>query len=182
MNRVFIFLIAVSLTACSSLKVNTDFDKSITFSKYKTFSFYQFADKGQSSVGGLNKSRIISAIRTEMIKKGFTETASGTDVWVNATTILENKKSVTSTTNYYGYGGYYRPYGWGAGNTTSYNVHDYKSGSLIIDIIDASTKQLIWQGTGNKDIEKPSSDPDKAIAEIVSAIMKDFPPGKDNKK
>ena len=102
---------------------------------------------------------------------------------VNATTILENKKSVSSNTNYYGYGGYYRPYAWGPGfsGTTTYNVYDYKDGSLIIDIVAASNKQLLWQGTGNKEIDKPSKDPDHDIAEVVAKILSNFPPAAKNK-
>ncbi|HRI19806.1 MAG TPA: DUF4136 domain-containing protein [Panacibacter sp.] len=168
----------VFFAACSTIKVATDYDRSADFSKYKTFSFYQLVDKSES-VSDLNKTRIINAIRAEMIKKGLTETSSNPDVFVHATTILEDKKSVSSSTNYYGYGGYYRPYAWGPGfgGTTNYNVYEYKAGSLIIDIVDAANKQLIWQGTGNKEIDKPSKDPDAVITEAVTKILNGFPPG-----
>jgi hypothetical protein len=53
---------------------------------------------------------------------------------------------------------------------------------LIIDIIDPKTKQLIWEGIGNKEIDKPSSDPDKAISAAVKSIMAGFPPGAATKK
>ena len=58
--------------------------------------------------------------------------------------------------------------GPGFSGTTTYNVYDYKDGSLIIDIVAASNKQLLWQGTGNKEIDKPSKDPDHDIAEVVA--------------
>ena len=60
---------------------------------------------------------------------------------------------------------------------TTYNVDTYKDGSLIIEIIDAKTKKLVWEGIGNKEIDKPVTDPDKKIAAAVAAIMKNFPPG-----
>jgi hypothetical protein len=93
--------------------------------------------------------------------------------------------AVSSTTNYYGYGGVYRPYyysGFGGYNTTNYNIDHYKDGSLIIDIIDASTEKLVWQGTGNKEIDGPVKDPDKRIPEAVGMIMANFPPGAEKKK
>ncbi|HNP24328.1 MAG TPA: DUF4136 domain-containing protein [Panacibacter sp.] len=167
-----------SIISCGSVvKVSSDYDRTADFSKYKTFGFYQLSDKSES-VSELNKTRIINAIKAELTKKGLTENDQNPDVLVNATTILENKKSVSSNTNYYGYGGYYRPYAWGPGfsGTTTYNVYDYKDGSLIIDIVAASNKQLLWQGTGNKEIDKPSKDPDHDIAEAVAKILSNFPP------
>jgi len=64
-----------------------------------------------------------------------------------------------------------------ASGTTTYSTYDYKDGTLMIDVIDAAKKQLIWQGTGNKEIDKPSKNPDQAINEAVQKIMASFPPG-----
>ena len=176
-----VLLAVLMLTTCATLTVTTDYDKTASFSQYKTFAFYQLQDKS-GSVSDLNKNRILRAIRADLLKKGFTETHSNPDLMVNVTTILEDKKSVTAHTDYYGYGGYYRPYGrrmgYAAGpGTTTFNVYEYKDGSLIIDIIDAVKMQLIWEGIGNKQIDKPSSDPDGAINEAVTKIMESFPPG-----
>lgn len=171
------------LASCASVKVTTDYDKTVSFSQYKTFAFYQLDDKS-GSVSDLNKNRILRSIKADLLKKGFTETKENPDLLVNVTTILEDKKSVVATTDYYGYGGVYRPYRWGGGvyagfappSTTTFNVYEYQDGSLIIDIIDAAKKQLVWQGTGNKEIDKPSSDPDTTINEAVTKIMEGFPP------
>ncbi|ESU25815.1 hypothetical protein FLJC2902T_30050 [Flavobacterium limnosediminis JC2902] len=177
-NFSVLLLITALLVSCSSLTVNTDYDKSVDFSKYKSFSFYELTDKS-GSVSELNKKRIVNAVKNEMTKKGFVESAENPDVLINITTILADKKSITANTNYYNYGGYYRPYYWGggyAGATTSYDVYEYKDGSVIIDVIDASNKQLIWQGIGNKEIDSPSKNPEKTINEAVAKIMENFPP------
>ena len=185
-NIGWIFLAILMLTSCARLNVTTDYDKTADFSRYKTFAFYQLTDKS-GSVSDLNKSRILRSIKADVLKKGFTENKDNPDLLVNVTTILEDKKSVTATTDYYGYGGFYRPYGWGMGYagfappaTTTFNVYEYKDGSLIIDLIDAAKKQLVWQGTGNKEIDKPSSNPDAAISEAVTKIMEGFPPSAKN--
>ncbi|MBO9573881.1 MAG: DUF4136 domain-containing protein [Chitinophagaceae bacterium] len=169
------------LSSCSpSLKVTTDYDKNVSFSNYKTYSFYQ-NEKGGSAISELNQERILNAIRTEMGKKGFQENSSSPDLLVNQVTILKDKVAVSSTTDYYGYGGVYRPYFWGAGGgvsaNTQYNVDHYKDGSLMIDIIDANTKHLVWQGIGDKEIDKPLKDPDTEIATAIETIMAGFPPG-----
>jgi hypothetical protein len=161
-----------------ALKVTHDYDKSANFQQYKTFSIVQLSQQHQS-LSQLNQNRIISSVRAEMIKKGFQESGDP-DLLVDMTTILKDQQTVTANTNYYGYGGYYRPYGWGGGMSsgyTTYDVQNYKDGSLVIDVVDAKTKKLIWEGIGNKEIDKPASDPDKQIAAAVTAIMASFPPG-----
>jgi hypothetical protein len=177
-NTILIVVSVLFFNACSSVSVSTDYDRTADFSKYKTFAFYEIADKS-GALSDLNKNRIINAVKSEMLNKGFKETVANPDVMVNVTTVLENKQSVSSNTNVYNYGGYYRPYRWGSGyiGNTTYDVHNYKEGSLIIDIIDGSNKQLIWQGIGNKEIDKPSNDPDKIITEAVTKIMTSFPVG-----
>ena len=112
-----------------------------------------------------------------MVKKGFVETSSNPDLLVNVTAILKEKTALQADT--YNTGGFYRPYGWGGGygGTTTVTSYNYKDGSLIIDVLDASKNLLIWQGIGNKEIDKPSSNPDQAITSAVTKIMAGYPPG-----
>lgn len=162
------------VAACSTLKVTTDYDKSVDFTKFKTFDFVQINVSG--AVSELNQNRIINAIKAEMEKKGFTWDEANPDFLVNATAILQDKKSVSADT--YGYGGVYRPYRWGGGaTTTNFNVYEYQYGSVIIDVVDAASNQLIWEGKGDKEIDSPAKDPDAAIANAVAQILAGFPPG-----
>jgi Domain of unknown function (DUF4136) len=174
-----LLLVILLFISCEpSLKVTHDYDKSASFGQYKTFSIVQL-DQQHQSISQFNQDRIINAVKTEMIKKGFQESSSP-DLLVEIVTVLKNKQSVTANTNYYGYGGFYRPYGWGGGMATgytTYNVQNYKDGSLIIDIVDAGAKKLVWEGIGNKEIDHPSDNPEKDIATAVTAIMASFPPG-----
>lgn len=161
-------------SACSTIKVTTDYDRSADFAKYKAFDFVQINVSG--AISELNQNRIINAIKAEMEKKGFTQDEANPDFLVNATAILQDKKSVSADT--YGYGGVYRPYRWGVGaTTTSFNVYEYQYGSLIIDVVDAVSNQLVWQGTGDKEIDSPAKDPDTAIANAIAQILAGFPPG-----
>jgi hypothetical protein len=183
LGLVFMTAILFASSCEPSLKVTSDYDKSANFQPYKTFRMATL-DIQHQSISQLNQSRIINAVKSEMTKKGFQE-AADPDLEVNAAVVLKDEKSVTANTNYYGYGGYYRPYAWGGGMSsgyTTYSVQNYKDGSLIIDVADAKTKKLLWEGIGNKEIDKPASDPDKAISDAVAAIMASFPPGAAKKK
>jgi hypothetical protein len=179
-------IVVIAITSCGpSLKVTTDYDKNANFSQYKTFAIYH-AEQLNESISQLNQTRILNAIRSEMVKKGFQETTSGPDLLVNPVAIFKDRVSVSSNTNYYGYGGTYRPYYWGGGmgvsGSTTYDVQHYKDGSLIIDIVDANTKNLVWQGIGNREIDGPIKDPDTRIPQSIATIMAEFPPGLAKKK
>ena len=167
-----------------SLKVSSDYDRNANFAGYKTFALYKEPDS-LVTISPLNHDRIMTAVSAEMTGKGFGQTESDPDLLVNPVAIVKNKVSVSANSNYYGYGGYYRPYSWGAGyggySTTSYDVEQYKEGSLIIDVLDAKTKKLLWQGTGNSKIDTDIRDPDQRIREAINKIMADFPPGNPSK-
>lgn len=178
-------LIAVTtlITSCSSsLKVTSDYDKNASFTAYRTFAIDTLLVTQR--VSQLNQNRIINAVKAEMTRKGFMESSSP-DMLVHISTILKDEKSVSASTNYT-YGGYYRPYAWGAGmganSYTTYNVQNYTNGSLIIGVADAKTKSLLWEGIGNKDIDGSFSDADTKIPAAVSSIMVSFPPGAISKK
>lgn len=170
----------IFFSCASPLKVTSDYDKAVNFPQYKTFTLHQ-VDSTKQAISQLNQDRIQNAVRSEMIKKGFQESQTG-DLLVHTTVVLQDKKSVTSNTDFYGYGGMYRPWGWGGGmgvsGYTTYNVQDYKDGSLIIDIADSKTQKLVWEGVGNKEIDKPLKDPDTEISQAVASILAKFPPGK----
>jgi hypothetical protein len=180
-----IFISAATLISCEpTLHVTSDYDKSVNFTNYSTFAVQHLSEKDQT-ISELNVDRIVNAIKAEMIAKGFKEDAAAPQLKVIPVTIFTAKQEVTANTNYYGYGGVYRPYGWGTGMSsgyTTYNVDDYTDGSLIIDVVDASTNKLVWEGVGNKEIDKPSKNLDEAIPAAIKKIMEGFPPGQSDKK
>lgn len=161
-----------------SLKVTYDFDRTVNFTAYKTFSLYWLTSN--QNVTGLNEDRIWNFIRSEMIKKGYREDNRHPDLLLNAVGVVKNKNYVVSNSNVY-YGGVYRPYfnrggiGMAYGNTT-FQTSSYKEGRLVIDAVDAKSNKLIWQGTGNAAFEKQPKDPDEAIRASVSKILASLPP------
>lgn len=60
--------------------------------------------------------------------------------------------------------------------TTTVDVHEYKEGSLVIDLVDAERKALIWQGVGTSTLKKKSNGREERINEAVSKILAAYPP------
>lgn len=180
--RILTMLVLALVYSCSpTVKVTSDYDHSANFSEYRTFAVYDLrAQEGQ--VNQLNADRVTKAIRNEMLAKGFTE-SSNPDLKVNAVSILKNKTSVSANTDFYGYGGMYRPYGyWGGGAmmggaNTTFNTYDYVDGSLVIDIVSTKTQKLVWQGIGNAEIDSKPDNPEEFINSSIKKILEGFPPG-----
>ena len=180
-NNLFLAVSIVVMGSCKpALKVSSDYDRTVNFSEYKTFSLHYLATS--KTVSELNEERLWNSIRTEMTKKGYIENDQKPDVVLNAVSVLKNKKYVSANSAFYGTAGAYRPYGYwnGTGTAsahTTLQANAVKHGSLLIDIIDVKTNKLIWQGTGNTEFEKRPADPDKAIASSVHKILASFPQG-----
>ncbi len=170
-------MLITAVTACSpTMNVTTDYNKSTNFSQFKTYSFKHFETQ-QNTISELNRDRIIKAVKGELNKKGMTENDDNADVYVNVVAMFKNKQEVTGYSDYYGYGGMYRPYMYGPGfSTTQVEVSDYKDGSLFIDIVESKENKLVWEGIGNSRIDGPVKNPDTVIPQAIAKIMANYPP------
>ena len=171
-----VILFFISITSCVSVKVASDYDKEANFSEYKTFAFYKTGiDKAE--ISDLDKRRILRAIETEMLNKGFTKSETP-DLLVSIFTKSREKVNINNSGYYpYGYGWGWSPYYWGSYNTVTTSTE----GVLYIDLIDANKKELVWQGVGTGYISQNTNKKEERIKEFVTLIMEKYPPGIENK-
>lgn len=172
--KFFPLLLLFVLGSCSSVSVNSDYDKKVDFAAYKTFAFHKTAiDKVE--ISDLDKKRILYSIDEVMTAKGFTKSDTP-DVLIAFFTKEREQVNVSQFNAGWGYGwGWgWNPYLWG-GNTS---VSRYTEGTLYIDIIDAKKKELIWQGEGAGALTKDTNKKDEKIKEFVSKILEQYPPKK----
>ena len=180
-SKIFFLLITIICFSCSSVKVMSDYDSKVDFSKYKTFAFYK---KGidKASVSDLDKKRIMRAIEAELLSKGFSK-SSNPDMLISIFT--KTREQVNITDNNFGWGlGW--GFGWGLGwgynpwffGRQNINVNQYTEGTLFIDFIDKNKKELIWQGIGSGAIKMSSVEKKEGrIKEFVKEIISTYPPG-----
>ena len=172
--KILSLLLIFILSSCSSIKVNSDYDKKIDFTQFKTFAFYKNGiDKVE--ISDLDKKRILRSIDEAMTAKGFIKNETP-DLLVNIFTKEREQVDVSRFNSGWGYGwGYgWNPYMW-EGNTA---VSRYTEGTLYIDLIDAKKKELIWQGEGEGVLTKDTNKKDEKIKEFVVKILEQYPPKK----
>ena len=166
-----IFLLFV-LASCSSVRVNADYDKKANFDAYHTFAYLKGSiDKVE--ISDLDKKRILYAIDEVMQTKGFSKSDTP-DILISFFTQESERVDVYNNANF-GWGmGWGNPY-WGFGY--NYNsVYTTPEGVLFIDIIDAKTKELVWQGQGSGYLTTDVAKKDQCIMEFVSKILEQYPP------
>lgn len=182
------FLSAIILVSCSTIQVTSDFDKTVDFTEFTTYSYHGWAKNSDKLLSPFDKERIETAFKTEFDSRGLKFVKEGGELVVALFIVTENKtEQVANTTNVggysgYGYGGYYGygpGWGWGTpmGGTsvTTVSQYDYTVGTLVVDVFDAANKKLIWEGVGTKTIDDNPSTRDKNIPKSVAAIMYQYP-------
>ncbi len=166
-----------ALSSCSSVNVVTDYDKTANFNGYKTYAFYKTGiDKAQ--ISDLDKRRILHAIDNEMSARGFSK-SENPDLLISIFTT--EREQVDIYNNYWGggFGWGWNPWFWGGpGMYGGSQISTRIEGSLYIDLIDATHKQLVWQGKGVGSLYQTSKIEKKEarIKEFVAKILKGYPP------
>ena len=183
-------IMTLLITGTVFSQASSDYDKTVDFNKFKTYSFGGWQEDSDKMLNDLDKNRIHEAFEAEFKSRGMTYVESNADMVVTLFLVVDQKTSTTAYTSYNGgmgyggYGGYGRGgagyhgagWGWGAGSsTTTYSDSDYDVGTLVIDGYDSGSKQLVWQGTLVKTLKSNASKRDKTIPKNVAKLMKKYP-------
>jgi hypothetical protein len=166
--------LAVTVTA-SGQKVSTDWDHSTDWSKYKTY----YIEIQKAWGNQLGEERAIAATDSALKSRGWTRVQSLDQA--NAAVLLngvrQQQESATTMYTGGGYGGWGYG-GWGGGgmqmattSTSTWNV-----GTLIVDIFDVQSKQLLFRGQGQATISDNASKNTKNVYKALAKMFKDFPP------
>ncbi len=174
------------LTGCSTLKVTYDYNKNVDFNQFKTYQFYGWAKNTDKLLNSLDKERIQDAFVQQLKRRGLTYTKENGDLVIALFFVTKEKSETTANTtgagvyggHYGGYYGYGPHWGWGPGfnySTTTYTTHDYKEGTLIVNIFDAKDKKLIWEGIVSDALKENPKGREDRIKNAVARIMENYP-------
>jgi hypothetical protein len=183
MKRMSLLLLGAAVllvTGCSSVKIANDWDPGADFTGYRKYAW--IAQPVGSQDGSVERAiasntlldeRIKRAVNVELGLRGMIEDINAPDILVVYHTGVDDKVNIT---NYgYTYGNYWA---FGAGGGGNVSVQHYKAGTLIVDLVDAGTKQLVWRGSAEGSIEgNPTPEQaQKNVADAITKMMKKYPP------
>jgi hypothetical protein len=162
-------LFLVALGTAFAQHVKTDFDHHANFSQYKTYSWQEI-----KPANSLWDARIKNAVDAQLAAKGWTQVNSGGDVAVVAIKTTQTERTLQTFYNGFGGGWGWRGFG-GFGDATT-TEQDYKEGTLLIDLYDTKTKQLIWRGSAEDTLSNKAAKNEKNLDKGVAKMFKKFPP------
>jgi hypothetical protein len=160
----------------SAQQVKTDYDRSANFAQYKTYSWAQVKTKD-----ALDVDRIKAAVNATLAAKGWTQVDSGGDVSIVAIEITQNQQTLNTFYDGFGGGFGWRRFGGGGFGEATTTTETYKVGTLVVDLFDAKTKQLIWRGTSSDTLSTNSDKNIKNLDKGVEKMFNKFPPGSSKK-
>jgi len=164
-----LFLAAIGTAFAQQVK--TDFDHQANFSQYKTYSWQ--AIKPSNS---LWDARIKNAVDAQLAAKGWTQVPSGGDVAIVAIKTTQTQRSLQTFYDGFGGGWGWRRFGSGGFGESTTTEQDYKEGTLVIDMYDGKTKQLIWRSTAEDMLSNKADKNEKNLDKGVAKMFKKFPP------
>ena len=163
----FVLFLMGFVVSCSTIYgVKYDYDKQVNFGSLKTYDWMTVPDK--ADIDSLNVERVKKAVNAELQAKGYMMTSNNPDFLIAEHMRSKDKIQVEDWGYGYSRHGRYR-------RSSSYQ---YEEGSLILDFIDARSKEMIWRGVAKAvvdNVDTPEKT-EKIINEAVQEILKNFPP------
>jgi hypothetical protein len=115
-------------------------------------------------------------VDAQLAAKGWTQVPSGGDVAIVAIKTTQTQRSLQTFYDGFGGGWGWRRFGGGGFGESTTTEEDYKEGTLVIDLYDAKTKQLIWRGSTQGMVSDKAEKNEKNLEKGVAKMFKKFPP------
>jgi hypothetical protein len=153
--------------ALSAENVTYNFMPGTDFAKYHTYKWVPI--EGGSHPNQIADAQIKSSVDSQLAAKGLTKTdGDNADLLIGYQVAVDKEKQW----NAYSMGG--ARFG-GMGSATSSTINN---GSLVLDMYDPTSKQLVWTGTATKTLN-PSSNQEKNqknLDKAMAKLLKNYPP------
>jgi hypothetical protein len=164
--------VALLGTITFAQSINFDFDRSANFRGFRTYAWIP----GASVPDALNNDRIVNALNVQLAFKGLmkVDRQAGPDLYVAYHAAFDRDLEITGFSS--GWGGYRFP----GSRSGMARTNEIVTGTLIVDLVDAHTRTIVWRGTATKEIDanaKPEQR-DKNINRAAQKLFKNYPPAK----
>ncbi len=145
----------------TTLRPTTDFDDSVDFSSYQTFSWidtHPLVSATQRQLSPLIEQRLMNDTREELTRSGLRFVDDPLDADLVVAFTIGSREGVRITSNVV--------------------ARQYTEGQLAIDLFDVAEARPVWHGTVSRQItRRDRAEPDATIQAAVAAILAKFPPG-----
>lgn len=164
------------LAACSSVSTSYDFDPDARFDNLKTYRWLEgpkLDEKTGTSQDPLVLKRVRNAAIAQLGARGYQVVSSGGDFCVAARLRSRQRTRVTTMQSPYG-----ARYGYGHWGAQDIDVYQYDEGSIVLDVVDKTGKNLMWRGVARAAVPQDPTPEQitKLVDEAVQKLIAAFPP------
>jgi hypothetical protein len=172
LSVLFVLSLVVLVAGCSSMRTSFDYDPTADFPQYATYAWMDRASSGPAGSGAqpsdMTGKRVRMAMDDELARRGMTVDTTNPDLLIAYYVGVEEKVDVTDW-GYRYYGGWYG---------RDVDVYRYQMGSIVLDMVDASTSELVWRGvvTDYVSEQKSPQERERQVREAAAALLANYPP------
>jgi len=171
-------LLVVVVLACSTVRVSSDYDPETDFGAYRRYAWLPGTPEGTGHPrldSPMVQDRVRRGIDRSLTEKGYGLGGEQADFFVTYHLAVDRKLDIRTTDR-----SLYSRYGYRM-SIPETTIQEYDEGSLIIDVVDAKRKQVVWRGVGTGRLRGASGAEDpvrlqERVYEVVDEVLVDFPP------
>lgn len=165
----------ISESVARGQKVSADYDKTVTFSNYKTYTF----DSKSGARNPIVNQMIIDGVERELKARGLTSVEANPDLRVTFLAASGFNLQVGAVS--FGYN--VNPAYIGLVPTAGSATWDVVTGTMLIDLFDSKTDRIVFRGTAKDVLQRaPSADlaadaklVSKTVNRAITKIFKKYP-------
>lgn len=166
----------LAAAGCAGRQVTTDYSPASRFSEYRTFALVMPPDTGSQQ---LLDQRVRNAVQAQLTAKGLTlADRQNADLYVGYGMVDKTHTNIYTYNDGWGWG---RGWGWRYWRygvawpmTVQHQIDTYTDGTVVVNLVDAKTKQVVWEGEVADVVNLPVENPVKATQQIDAAVTKLF--------
>lgn len=174
--RTFVTMVALALAATGTIalaqSVTYDFDRSANFAGFRTYAWI----RGTNLADELNHKRVMRAVEAQLAAHGLAkaESGAGADVLVAYHASFDRNLQINGFSS--GFGGYR----FGGARSGTATVDEIMVGTLVVDIVDAKSRTIVWRGTATKEVDTRANAEkrDRNINRAAEKLFRNYPPAK----
>jgi len=174
---------ALFFTSCS-VATHVETAAGVNFDNYKTFGWANVNEERKKDNAGndIVDDNIKNAISKQLEDRGWKETTQNPDVILDYCVMVEKKNNRVSKPVYsYPYTQYYyngwrrrRGYMYYPNDLLGYRTYNipFKQGTLTVNMVDAKTNKLIWQGSARSEVSNKTVTSGEMQTDVMSIFKK----------
>jgi hypothetical protein len=177
-------VLSTLLFASCSVTTHLETAAGVNFNNYKTFGWANVSGERKEDIADndIVDNNIKNAISKQLENKGWKETTKSPDVILDYNVMVEKKVSQASEPVYsYPFTHYYynrwrhrMGYIYYPNDLVGYHSYNipFKQGTLTVNMVDAKTNKLIWQGSAQSDVSNKTVTTGEMQIDVTSIFKK----------